>query len=174
MLSITCNLNCICVDTDCSYKHYINYKDRKIVKQFYDNISNKMKDENNPDTRKKNCTFGQLCDKETCGFRHRLSFANREKLIVSYKFNKICPSVQTEIPVSKPHETKRTLKSFTKNLYLSLDDDEEVKEVVNEEINEEIIITEQPKFIKSWVDAVNNKKDERWEDMADEDFYMKF
>lgn len=168
MLSITCNLNCICVDTDCSYKHYINYKDRKIVKQFYDKLSNKMKDEHNPDTRKKNCTFGQLCDKETCGFRHRLSFANREKLIVSYKFNKICPSVQTEITVSKPIETKRTLKSFTQNLYLSLDDEEK------EEVKEEIIITEQPKIIKSWVDAVNNKKDERWEDMADEEFYMKF
>jgi hypothetical protein len=171
MLSTTCNLNCICVDADCSYKHYIIYKDRKIVKQFYETLSNKMKDEPNPDTRKKNCTFGQLCDKETCGFRHRLSFANREKLIVSYKFNKICPSIPSEITSAKSSEKKITLKSFTQNLYLSLDNSEDEND--NEEIKEEEII-EQPKFIKSWVDAVVNKKEERWEDLADEDFYMKF
>jgi hypothetical protein len=165
MLSITCNLNCICVDADCSYKHYITYKDRKIVKQFYDTLPNKMKDEPNADTRKKNCTFGQLCDKETCGFRHRLSFVNREKLIVSYKFNKICPSVSSEITAPKSSEKKITLKSFTQNLYLSLDEEIEEKK-------EEII--DQPKITKSWVDAVVNKKEERWEDMAEEDFYMKF
>ena len=39
MTTITCNLNCVCVDSDCTYKHYITYKERKIVKQFYDEIS---------------------------------------------------------------------------------------------------------------------------------------
>ena len=49
----TCNLNCICIDSDCSYKHYITYKERKIVKKFYDAISSKSKDEPNAEIRKK-------------------------------------------------------------------------------------------------------------------------
>ena len=183
MTNINCNLNCVCVDSDCSYKHYINYKDRKIVKQFYDELSNKLKDEPNPETRKKNCTFGQLCDKEKCGFRHRLSFANREKLIVSYRFNKICPAKTSEITSTKLSENKQTQKSKS-NLYLFLDDEFE-----QEEIKEELPI--QPIIInKSWVNIVINqvksdvKSDVKshikhdiisnWEDVADDDYYMTF
>ena len=191
---INCNLNCVCVDSDCSYKHYISYKDRKIVKQFYDELSNKLKDEPNPETRKKNCTFGQLCDKEKCGFRHRLSFANREKLIVSYRFNKICPTKTAEITSTKVSENKQTQK-LQSNLYLLLDDN------IEEEIKEEPVM--QPMtFNKSWVNAVINQikpeikheikpeikpeikheikpeiKHEiisNWEDVADEDYYMTF
>ena len=175
MTTITCNLNCICVDSDCTYKHYITYKERKIVKSFYDELSNKLKDEPNPETRKKNCTFGQLCDKEKCGFRHRLSFANREKLIVSYKFNKICPSKSSDTISTKSSDKKITVKSFTDNLYLSLN--EEIEEI--EEVKEvkEVKIT-----AKSWVDVVindekSNLKSEpisNWGVVADEDFYMTF
>ena len=185
MISITCNLNCVCVDSDCSYKHYINYKDRKIVKQFYDELSNKMKDEPNAETRKKNCTFGQLCDKEKCGFRHRLSFANREKLIVSYRFNKICPSKSSETAAPKLSDKKLDVKLTTQNLYLSLNDEEE-------EIKE-IIVKPSP-FVKSWVDivvksevvkseiksevvkseVVKSEPISDWGDAADEDFYMTF
>ena len=142
---INCNLNCVCVDSDCSYKHYISYKDRKIVKQFYDELSNKLKDEPNPETRKKNCTFGQLCDKEKCGFRHRLSFANREKLIVSYRFNKICPTKTAEITSAKVSENKQTQK-LQSNLYLLLDDNIEEETVIQPII-----------FNKSWVNAVINQ-----------------
>ena len=150
---INCNLNCVCVDSDCSYKHYISYKDRKIVKQFYDELSNKLKDEPNPETRKKNCTFGQLCDKEKCGFRHRLSFANREKLIVSYRFNKICPTKTAEITSAKVSENKQTQK-LQSNLYLLLDDN--IEEEIKEEIKEEPVM--QPMiFNKSWVNAVINQ-----------------
>ena len=175
---INCNLNCVCVDSDCSYKHYISYKDRKIVKQFYDELSNKLKDEPNPETRKKNCTFGQLCDKEKCGFRHRLSFANREKLIVSYRFNKICPTKTAEITSAKVSENKQTQK-LQSNLYLLLDDNIEEETVIQPII-----------FNKSWVNAVINQikseiKSEikpeikheiisNWEDVADEDYYMTF
>ena len=172
MISITCNLNCVCVDSDCSYKHYINYKDRKIVKQFYDELSNKMKDEPNAETRKKNCTFGQLCDKEKCGFRHRLSFANREKLIVSYRFNKICPSKLSETATPKLSDKKLDIKTPTQNLYLTLNDEEE-------EIKEIIV---RPS-VKSWVDIVvkseikseiKSEPISDWGDIADEDFYMTF
>lgn len=188
MSTITCNLNCICINSDCSYNHYISYKDRKIVKKFYDDISNKMKDEPTPETRKKNCTFGQLCDKETCGFRHRLSFANREKLIVSYKFNKICPASNTETTINKSSKKSEMAKTkSTPNLYLFLDDNDindvndsetdNVNDNVNDNINDNI---NDSIFIKSWVDVVINTKvnveisSSKWEDMADEDFYMTF
>ena len=170
MATITCNLNCICVNPDCLYNHYITYKDRKIVKKFYDDISNKSKDEPNAEKRKKNCIFGQLCDKEICGFRHRLSFANREKLIVSYKFNKICPAVEIAPDVKSSQKIKSVNKTidFSENLYLTLDD-------YNEEIKEEI----KEEKTKSWVDIVSKPKinleiSSKWEDLADEDFYMKF
>lgn len=176
--SNTCNLNCICINSDCSYKHYISYKERKIVKKFYDIIEDINKDENNLDTRKKNCTFGQLCDKETCGFRHRLSFRNREKLIVSYRFHKICPT-KSEINLTKSDlksvsTNNKTINS--KNLFLSLDDDEEEIEIEDEdeEIKEKI-------NKKSWVDVVSNTKKvnlnleiKNWEDLDDDEFYMKF
>ena len=191
MATINCNLNCVCVDSDCSYKHYISYKDRKIVKQFYDELSNKLKDEPNPETRKKNCTFGQLCDKEKCGFRHRLSFANREKLIVSYRFNKICPTKTSEITQTKLSNNKQTQKSQS-NLYLLLDEEFEEKDIKEEQVVEPIIVN------KSWVNVVINhvksdvKSDVKsnvkyeikheikhdiisnWEDVADDDFYMTF
>jgi hypothetical protein len=164
----TCNLNCICDNSDCIYKHYISYKDRKIVKKFFNDMTIN-KDEPNTSTRKKNCTFGQLCDKETCGFRHRLSFSDREKLIVSYKFNKICPDkVETINFTKKPIIINNDLSS--QNLYLTLDDEIEiVKEAEHTSSYSE----------KSWVDVVstikfNNKTPSRWEDMADEDFYMTF
>jgi hypothetical protein len=184
--TITCNLNCICINSDCLYNHYITYKDRKVVKKFYDEISNKMKDEPKPETRKKNCTFGQLCDKETCGFRHRLSFANREKLIVSYKFNKICPAT-TETTNKSSNKNEMTKNKSSQNLYLSLDDtDDDINDDINDNVNvneeketkEELI--KSTSAIKTWVDAVNNTKVNvevsslKWEDMADEDFYMTF
>jgi len=171
MSTITCNLNCICVNPDCLYNHYITYKDRKIVKKFYDDISNKSKDEPNPDKRKKNCTFGQFCDKETCGFRHRLSFANREKLIVSYKFNKICPTAEIKSDVkSSPKNKTAKSNDFSENLYLTLDNDDVEKK---DEIKEE-------KLLKSWADVVskptklNLEISSKWEDMAEDDFYMEF
>jgi len=127
-----------------------------------------MKDEPNPDTRKKNCTFGQLCDKEKCGFRHRLSFANREKLIVSYKFNKICPSIlsteNTTVKISSNKNDMQLKNKSSKNLYLSLDDDinDDINDIddIDDDINDIDDIDEEeikPKqFIKSWVDIVIN------------------
>jgi len=126
-----------------------------------------MKDEPNPDTRKKNCTFGQLCDKEKCGFRHRLSFANREKLIVSYKFNKICPSIisteNTNAKISLNKNDIQLKNKSSKNLYLSLDDDDDIDDDDiddvddiddDDDVDDEEIKPKQ--FIKSWVDVVIN------------------
>jgi hypothetical protein len=179
MTTSTCNLNCICIDSDCSYKHYITYKERKIVKNFYDAISSKSKDEPNAEMRKKNCTFGQLCEKETCGFRHRLSFAIREKLIVSYRFNKIFPNTSNTTSNTKNEKSSSKKEVKSTNLFMSLEDidDEDV------EINDIPSVSLAPAFIgKSWSSVVQSIPQKvnlsietsRWEDLDDDDFYMKF
>jgi hypothetical protein len=182
MATPTCNLNCVCIDSDCSYKHYITYKERKIVKGFYDAISNKSKDEPNPDMRKKNCTFGQLCDKEMCGFRHRLSFSNREKLIVSFRFNKICPNAPTKKTIGENAYKNDMPKP--RNLFMTLENDEvEVEENISIPTPTPSTTTYKPTG-KSWVDVVLDVPVEvkvnlsvetsRWEDLDDDEFYMKF
>lgn len=169
---ITCNLNCICTDVDCVYKHFINYKERKIVKKFYDSLSTKIIEETNNESRKKNCTFGQLCENKDCGFRHRLNFNSREKLIVLYKFNKIRPSINEDCKktvTDKPITNKIT----TNNLFMTLDDDIEDEKQNFPSIT---IITS-----KSWASVVKAEKkeigdsDSESDDINyDDDFYMKF
>lgn len=182
---ITCNFNCICVDPDCSYKHYISYKERKVVKKFYDTLSNVNKEEPNMEMRKKNCTYGQLCNNNNCGFKHRLNYENREKLTVLYNYNKICPEKKEVKTVENFILNDKTIS--TTNYFLSLNDDEP-EEIKKQDITEE----EMPKIIeppiyngKSWLDIViNNNIPEKkvnltienasWEELADDDFYMKF
>lgn len=166
--TITCNLNCICINSDCIYNHFIEYKNRKIVKKFYDSITNKNVEEPNNETRKKNCTFGQLCENKKCGFRHRLSYANRENLIVLYKFNKICPSSQQSTKSINTSPAKS--KNDNKNSFMILDSDEYPE-------NDNVII--KPSYSgKSWVDVVKtddisfSKKDEK--EFVDDGFYMDF
>ena len=177
----TCNQNCICINPDCAFKHYITYKERKIVKQFYDKLDI-SKDEPNAVSRKKNCTFGQLCDKESCGFRHRIVYANREKLIVSYRYNKICP-IDNKTNVDNTQKSVKKVDAITsKNLFLTLDVDEEEPE----EIKPEIIPVEIKPYVgRAWNKVVlNEDKPEKkidmsvsnstWEELDEDDFYMKF
>jgi hypothetical protein len=175
---ITCNLNCICLNADCAYKHFIQYKERKIVKKFYDSLPNKSIEETNNDTRKKNCSFGQLCENKNCGFRHRLSFASREKLIVSYKFNKICPTSKEEVKTDAAAKITVNDKINT-NLFMALEDEEEQLPSVN--------VASNVYSGKSWVSVVKTTKEpkasahiedsseDEKEDINDDDgFYMKF
>lgn len=179
--TITCNLNCICINSDCIYKHHIQYKERKIVKRFYDSISKKTIEEPNNETRKKNCTFGQLCENKNCGFRHRLSYGDREKLIISYKFNKICPSIQ---PITTKEIVSSPSKSININSFMILDSDDIIENDVNVNANVNVNV-KQSTSGKSWVDVV--KKDitksylsdeeefeKDFEDFEDDGFYMKF
>jgi hypothetical protein len=150
--------------------------------KIYNSTPNKIYDEPNMDMRKKNCTFGQLCEKEICGYKHRLSFANREKLIIAYKFNKICPDNSSTI--KKVNLSYNEPKIEIHNAFSAL----------NENPIEEV--EEQPKIIipqaiesnnkNSWASIVRNEKpikiiprDEdniplNWEDCADDDFFMEF
>jgi len=169
--TITCNLNCICINSDCIYNHFITYKDRKIVKKFYESITNKTIEESNNETRKKNCTFGQLCENKNCGFRHRLSYADREKLIVSYKFNKICPSSNETTTKSIISSSPAKSKNDNTNSFMILDEIE-----TEIETETEIIIQSSG---KSWVDVVkktNSKivSSDEIEEVEDDGFYMNF
>jgi hypothetical protein len=173
---ITCNLNCICTNPDCTFAHCISYKDRKNFLKIYNATPNKNCDEPNMDLRKKNCTFGQLCEKESCGYKHRLSFSTREKIIIAYKFNKICPDNSTTAKkinlVHKEDEVK------TQNPFSVLD------EIHIEEQQQPAKIIENTNK-NSWASIVRNEikkpipRDENnvplnWEDCADEDFFMEF
>lgn len=189
---ITCNNNCICDDVDCSYKHYLSYKERKIVKKFYCTLKNVNKEETNMESRKKNCSYGQLCNNKKCGFKHRLNYENREQLIVLYNYNKICPE-KKEI---KSKEQIIEDKSIVSNNYFLFLDDEINEDKIKEEIT--VIPVELPVYKgKSWLDIVINKNEitpvlstnlsqilkptinmtidnSSWEELADEDFYMMF
>ncbi len=80
-----CNDDCICMNSDCLYYHPLDFAERKVVYKLYNTLTNPSKKEDNPEKRKKNCNFGKLCNRADCGFRHRLVFNDRLKLIDSYK-----------------------------------------------------------------------------------------
>ena len=50
-----CNFNCLCLDSDCKFSHTYPIKDRRIIRNIFDKISNPDKNEPNPDTRRANC-----------------------------------------------------------------------------------------------------------------------
>ena len=151
-----CNLNCICTNSDCIYKHFVDYKERKIVKRFYNQLK-VSKPEEDYGSRNANCTYGQLCNKKTCGYRHRLSFDDREKLIVSYKYYKICPEKE-EKPI-KVFDNKPIV-IHSENLFAALEDSIDNvndNDNDNDNDNEEIIIPE-----RKWADAVISNKTKRY------------
>jgi len=142
-----CNLNCVCVDGDCSFNHLPILKDRKIIKKLFDGLSGVSKVEPNADKRKANCRFGQLCYNDDCGFRHRLSVKDRQRLIKSFNDFKL-----TEIKVEKKVELKKN-EGFKISHFNAFETLDEVKEEVVEK-----------KIGKSWADLCKE----------DDDFYMKF
>jgi hypothetical protein len=160
------------------------------VNKLYSTLANINKEEPSSSTRKKNCTFGQLCINENCGFKHRLCFKNREKLSILYNYNKICPNVKDETVEQSP--TKKIVKNelSIKNSFLTL---EEVPEEIIEEVK---VIKEVFNDVKpcippvysgiSWALLLKEPKEPKekklnlsvetsnWEELADDDFYMKF
>lgn len=187
MFSTTCNSNCICIDADCKFTHLISYKERKTVKKLYSTLTNTSKEEQSLTTRKKNCNLGQLCINDKCGFRHRLCFENREKLSVLYNYNKICPNKIIENKSETVSTKNDTDKFSTKNLFLILNDvEEEIKDVPIIEYSNDIKAFTAPIYSgKSWVSVIMegppkpkelnlNVETSNWEELADDDFYMKF
>jgi hypothetical protein len=126
-------------------------KDRKIVKKLFDGLSGSSKTEDNMEKRKANCRFGQLCYNDSCGFRHRLSVKDRQRLIKvfnDFKLNEI--KVEKKVQVLKVNE----FDIRHKNSFDTLDEVEEVVEKV----------AEMKVVGKSWADVCKE----------DDDFYMKF
>ena len=79
---IVCNFNCLCSREECDFKHNIRtLEERKFASRVFNSIP-RIKDhqsELSPETRRANCSYGQLCDKETCGFKHGLDYEFRAK-----------------------------------------------------------------------------------------------
>lgn len=144
MTTPVCNKNCVCVDSDCEFFHLPVFKDRKIIKKIYDGLSGISKTEENAEKRKANCRFGQLCYNRECGFRHRVSVKDRERLIKEFNDFKL-----KDIKVEKDVKEVK-VKSFNishKNAFELLEGVEEVEKV---------------EIKKSWADLV------------DDDFYMNY
>ena len=84
----TCNFNCTCSHSDCSFYHHIpDVIDRIKFKELYDKTYDKtLHNETDPEgVRKMTCKFGLLCSKEDCGFKHFSNFTGRSLLIKSWK-----------------------------------------------------------------------------------------
>ena len=86
--TITCNFNCVCTREVCDFKHIIRtLEERKFASKVLNSIPRvkEHQTEENPETRRANCSYGQLCDKESCGFRHNLDFEFRSKFSAAMK-----------------------------------------------------------------------------------------
>jgi len=150
-----CNLNCLCINSDCNFYHAYPIKERRIIRNIFDNLDNPNKNESNPDLRRANCRFGQLCHNKNCGYRHRLSFDYRNILID--KFNHI------KLQSAKIEKTPKIIQSnhfniSNSNSFLLLDLDEP-----SIQTQTQTPIINIPS--KSWADIVGDN---------DDDFYMKF
>ena len=96
--------------------------------------------------RKANCSFGQLCNNKDCNYKHRLSFNDRKQLFDKYqKVDKNTSNVAIQ---------KKTFTSDKKiNIFNVLEIDQEPIIIKNIDMNYNYF---------------------RWEDEADEPFYMQF
>ena len=162
-MSAICNNDCICIDCDCKFAHPIPIKDRKVVRKLYDKIQCPNKNEPNAQLRKANCRFGKLCYNENCGYRHRLSHADRTKLIDGFNQSKI-DATKTEKPPKVIVAKSFVLEDNNAFVGLDIDAIEQVPQITT------VAKIDKP----CWADVV---KQQNWADMAgddDDDFYMKF
>jgi len=159
-----CNLNCVCVNSDCSFSHFLNPKERRVVKKLYDGLQRPSKVEENADKRKANCRYGQLCYVKDCGFRHRLSFSDRMKLIDEFNKFKL-----TDIRVEKKVKEVRDegFNISSKNHFDLLEDIDEERAVEQDTVCQVPPVVVKPfEFGKKWADL--------FEGDENDDFYMKF
>ena len=148
--SIVCNMNCACVNNDCSYKHYLNFTDRKKIVSIINKFNLKTSDyttEDNVEKRKANCTFGFLCFREDCLYKHRMNNKGRKIIIDNYNL----PEEKKEIVViiKNKKEPKTTLTNKFSLLEEVVDDvEEEIKSIPT--VNNKL----PPVFNKSYSDVL--------------------
>jgi hypothetical protein len=116
------------------------------VRKLYDTL-NPNKNEENMQFRRANCSFGQLCNNKECNYKHRLSFQDRKRLFDKYQNSD--KNITSNISIPK----KNSAPAKKYNLFSALEVEQEpiVKKIVNSD----------PNYF-------------RWEDEADEPFYMQF
>lgn len=121
-----CNFNCICTKSECNFKHNIeSLSERRFAASVYGKIENIKENihEDNQEIRKANCRFGQLCEREDCGYRHFLNYEGRKKFIAALKSKKTAPTKSvakpptSSAPAAKSSESEiETLKSTVTTL----------------------------------------------------------
>ena len=114
---ITCNFNCICTKSDCYYNHYLKtLEERRFASKVYRKIPNVKEavNEDNTYCRKRNCLYGQLCDRSCCGYRHYLNHSTRLIFIANLDKARSTPSYFTKITnsSSKVSELKKNSMSI--------------------------------------------------------------
>ena len=158
----TCNQNCVCMNADCSYNHFIIFKNRKVVSKILKENPKIMLNnaEDKGELRRANCTFGYLCNNEMCNYKHHLNFKGRSQLIdlFYYKDDEEIKEVKKEeIKEKKIVVVVINKLELSNNKFNLLNDIEEVEE---EDKNQKIIIKTVNNFTKSFVDVVKKSIDD--------------
>ena len=159
-MTTVCNANCVCMNADCSYNHYITIADRKkvvsIVKKF-NLTTTSYTTEDNAEKRKKNCTFGFLCFRDDCLYRHRMNNKGRNIIIDNYTSTDEEEEKKVIKKVIKRELNKEDLKEVVVKLsnkfeLLKVDDKEEFPEIPSSSTSEEKkpLIT----FDKSYIEVL--------------------
>jgi hypothetical protein len=151
-----CNFNCICFNSDCNYRHYVTYKERKIIAKIYNDELTELKTmkEEKSETRKANCIYGQLCKNKDCNFKHHINYEGRMMLIEKYNTNSTKKNHTNEEKSVKIINIKKSdFKS--KNLFDDLEEEkeEEKKEIIFPII---VIINKLDESKPKWTDVVKN------------------
>lgn len=143
MTGVVCNYCAICIDLDCKFDHpnIPNIKDRRVVRKLYDGLVAPNKVEPNPEKRRANCRFGQICFNSNCGFRHRLAFSDRMKLVNGFNQAKL-ETVKSVKPVGMPKVKGFLIES--KNTFTCLECDD--SDVIVAKISWDDICNEQMTF----------------------------
>ena len=86
-----CRYNTSCKYENCKFQHAIPYNMRQKMIQIAEDhpeIKEEFGTEDFPLIRLAPCRFGQLCTKESCTFKHGLTFEGRQKMSGFFKEGK--------------------------------------------------------------------------------------
>lgn len=89
--SSTCRYNTSCKFDNCKFQHAIPFNMRQKMIEITDenpDIKENFGKEDFPLIRLAPCRFGQLCTKESCTFKHGLTFEGRQKMSKLFKESK--------------------------------------------------------------------------------------
>lgn len=152
-----CNFNCICSNSDCSFRHYVSYKERKTIGKIYNDelfLFKQMKEDKN-ESRKANCIYGQLCKNKDCNFKHHINYDGRMILIEKYTN----PNKKIQ---QKEHKEVKVLLNIKKtdfkseNLFDNLEENKEDTKEVSKVPSVVVIKQVDDSKTTKWTDVVKN------------------